>query len=551
MTNPSTTNSLLAQFNSLSQMSFVRQLIFMLILAASIGLGTAVVLWSQDSGHSALYVDLSDQDTADVIEALDQTGQEYRVENNGGLITVPSDRVRQIRMQLASQGLPRSSNRGFDILTDEQGLGTSNFIEQARYNRALEQELVQTIKQIQGIRDARVHLSIPRQNSFIRNSRQPSASIMIDIAQMQTPDDSHLSGILHLVASSVASLEPERVSIVDQRGNLLSNRNDSEFGSSSEAIRFTRNIEQNYSDRIIDLLAPIVGPGNVRAQVTAQVDYTAVETTEEIYNPATTVVRSEQVEQETSDISNAAAIPEPGSLSPFPPEEEEIAVDDALTATDTSSQSRSSTTRNFEIDRSVNLIRTVPGAIEQLSVAVLVDLQPDDVIAAADGEAPESDPALLQARIDRLTQLVQDAIGFDEARGDSVSVINEQFLTAAPVEVEELPLWQQPWIIPIVKQVLAGLAVILLMFGVLRPALKAVVSSPPRLPAQAGFPPEPGSNADLGEDQVNLSTQTATALGGAPGGRLSYDENLARAQNLVLQEPTRAARMIQNWIASE
>ncbi|MEZ5490675.1 MAG: flagellar basal-body MS-ring/collar protein FliF [Gammaproteobacteria bacterium] len=554
MANSSASTSLFAQLNSLSQLSLVRQIVFMLIVAAGIALGSATVLWSTSSGYSALYMGLSDQDSADVVAALEQNGARYRIENSSGQITVPADQVRRLRMQLASQGLPRTTSQGFDILDEDQGLGTSNFVEQARYNRALEQELTQTIKQIQGVRDARVHLSIPRQSSFIRNSRKPSASVMLDVMDMQVPGDSQLSGILHLVASSISGLETDQVSIVDQRGNLLSDRGNSELGNSTEAIRFTRSIEEDYSDRILDLLTPIVGVGNVKAQVAANIDFTAMETTEEVYNPETLAVRSEQLEEESADVNGGAAeTVVPGAVAAAPPADGENS--EGQTAADRSRQTRTSTVRNYEVDRSVSHIKTAPGAIEQLSVAVLVDLSATIALGGGeDGEAQTSSPAELQARIDRLTQLVRDAVGFNAARGDTVSVINEPFFSSPPAPVEEVPLWQQAWFLIAMKQAGAALVVLLLIFAVLRPALKAVVTTGKGSANQRSTPATGGSGADeFGDDQVQLSGMVGSQQLASPAGgpALTFDDNLARAQQLVMQEPTRAARMIQNWLANE
>ena len=411
-----------AQLISLSQLSLVRQLGFMLILAASIALGIATVMWSQTAGYTPLYTSMTSQDSSDVVAALEQRGVPYKIDNGTGLVTVPADRIREIRMQLANEGLPRTSSRGFDILEEDQSLGTSNFIEQARYQRALEQELVQTIKQIQGVRDARVHLSIPRQTSFIRNSRRPSASVMIDVAAMTQPGDTQLSGILHLVASSVAGMETEDVSIVDQRGNLLSDQNNSQLGNTSETMRYTRTIEQEYSNRIIDILTPIVGAGNVRAQVSANLDFTATETTEERYNPDNAVVRSEQVQEERlGGAGNGNTGVAPGTLADAPPQEGNANQQQAQQQGN--GNSRMSSTRNFEIDRSINHIRRAPGTIQQLSVAVLVDLQQGQL----NGEE-ELDQDEIDSRIERLTQLVRDSIGYSATRGDSVSVLNEPFL---------------------------------------------------------------------------------------------------------------------------
>ncbi|GAB5499134.1 MAG: flagellar basal-body MS-ring/collar protein FliF [Pseudohongiellaceae bacterium] len=550
MANTPISSNAMAQLNSLSQLTLVRQLGFMLILAASIALGIATVLWSRSADHTALYMGLSTQDASDVAAALDQRGLPYKIDSASGMITVPNDQVRQIRMQLASEGLPRSNSRGFDVLEEDQSLGTSNFIEQARYQRALEQELVQTIKQIQGVREARVHLSIPKQTSFIRNSRKPSASVMIDVTGTQQPGDSQLSGILHLVASSVAGLDAESVSIVDQRGNLLSQRSNSQLGNTSETIRHTRNIEQEYSNRIIDILTPIVGAGNVRAQVSANLDFTATETTEELYNPDNSVIRSEQVQEERTGVTNTVGGVAPGTLSPTPPQnqpQETPQAQPGQVQSDSSNNSRVSSTRNFEIDRSVNHIKRVPGSIQQLSVAVLVDLQAGISTTNEDGELVELDPAVAAARINRLTQLVQDAIGFSEARGDSVSVINEQFLTLEPIEAEAPPIWEEAWFGSTLKQAGASIVVILLIFGVLRPALKSVVAAAPM--SNAGQLTVAGG-MDVGEDQVALSGAAQEQLAQAPPVSV-YDQNLNKAQQLVTAEPQRAARMIQTWINND
>jgi len=546
MANTPISSSAMAQLNSLSQLTLVRQLGFMLILAASIALGIATVLWSRSADHTALYMGLNSQDAADVAAALDQRGLPYKIDSGTGMITVPNDQVRQIRMQLASEGLPRSTSRGFDILEEDQSLGTSNFIEQARYQRALEQELVQTIKQIQGVREARVHLSIPKQTSFIRNSRKPSASVMIDVTGTQQPGDSQLSGILHLVASSVAGLDAESVSIVDQRGNLLSQRSDSQLGNTSETIRYTRNIEQEYSNRIIDILSPIVGAGNVRAQVSANLDFTATETTEELYNPDNSVIRSEQVQEERTGVTNTTGSVAPGTLSPVPPQQQlEQEQQQNQVQSDSSNNSRVSSTRNYEIDRSVNHIKRAPGSIQQLSVAVLVDLQAGVTTTDEEGEVVELDPAVAAARVDRLTQLVQDAIGFSAARGDSVSVINEQFLSMEPVEAEAPAIWEQSWFSSTLKQAGASIVVIFLIFGVLRPALKSVVAVAPK--SSAGQLAAAGG-MDVGDDQVALSGQAQEQLAQAAPPASAYDQNLNKAQQLVTAEPQRAARMIQSWI---
>lgn len=561
MANIATTHSTFTQINALSQLHIVRQLVFMLIVAAGIALGTAIAMWSTNSEYTALYVNMASQDSADVITALEQNGTQFKIDGNSGAITVPSDIVQRVRLQLANAGLPRASSRGYAILEDEQSIGTSNFIQQARFNRALEQELVQTIKHIQGIRDARVHLSVPKQSSFIRNSNKPSASVMIDLINTQSLGETQLMGIVHLVASSVAGLEAENVTVVDQRGTLLTHRSNSEFGTSSENIRFTRGIEENYSGRIIDILTPIVGVGNVRAQVSANLDFTLIETTEETFNPNAVVIRSEQIQEEISGSSSTGAV-EPGTLSQTPPLADNDSVTDSVTdqvPSGNSNQTRISSTRNYEIDRSVSLIRTVPGSIRQISVAVLVDLHAGEnsVETTDDGTAPD-DAALAQIaeldqeKIDRLTQLVKNTIGFNEARGDIVSVISEQFYTVAELPpAAEIPIWQQAWVASAAKQSAAGLVVLFLIFGVLRPAMQSVVSTQESLPKQNKSLLAGASSTEIADDQESLSDHANTLPAPTAPGKSIYDENLSLAQDLVSKEPARAARMIQNWLAND
>jgi flagellar M-ring protein FliF len=526
----------LEQINSLTSLNIVRQLGLMLILAAAIALGTAVVMWSRDADMSVLYPNLSPSDSSAVLGVLEQGAVPYELDPRSGLIMVPTDQVQQLRLQLASQGLPRTNASGFDMLYEESTLGTSNFLEQARYNRALEQELVQTIKLIRGVRDVRVHLSIPKQSTFLRSGNKASASVMLDVAPGQIVNDNQIAGIAHLVASGVAGLDTDNVSIVDQKGTLLSRRKNSEFAVSSEHLQYTRNLEAEYTQRILDILTPVIGEGRVRAQVTADLDFTTIETTEESYDPAAVVLRSEQVSDESR---GQAPSPQPGALSANPPDLQpdgsvQAATPNAATPTQ---QSRTNATRNYEIDKSISYIRSVPGGIKRLSVAVLVDMP---AVGSTQGDAAATDAVAIDAeKLARLTTLVKDTIGFSEARGDSVNVVSERF-TASPLFAEEAttPIWQEAWVPGLMKQLAATAVVLLLIFAVLRPALKSVVV-------------QPGKQVVMPQnfDPVKLaSPETPTKQ---PAGKNDYDQNLTLAQSLVEQEPARAARMISEWVAND
>lgn len=557
--------TLLGQLASFSQLTLVRQIVFMLLLASSIALGVSVVLWSRDQDYSVLFADASAQDNADIITVLEQNQVKYQIDPRSGVISVPTSQVQQTRLQLATQGLPRTSNSGFNSLEQGSALGTSNFVEQTRYNRALEQELVTTIKLIRGVRDARVHLSIPKQNSFVRSGSKPSASVMLDLAGTQAISDIQIAGIAHLVSSSVAGMDSANVSIVDQKGTLLSKALDSEYQASSEQMKFTRELEQEYTQRIMSILSPVVGDGKVRAQVTAELDFTVVETTQENYDPAAVVIRSEQT-QEENRISDMAL---PGELSPNPPFQNnanaalanaDIATIDQANLTQQNLQARSNgqvrlnSTRNYEIDRSVSHRRSVPGSISRLSVAVVVDLQPPPQ-ANEEGQLTPvaADPVQAAEKIARLTQLVKDTIGYSEARGDSVNVISEVFTTAAPLpEPEPAPIWQEAWVMSAAKQAGASLVVLLLIFGVLRPAMKTVIKPMVTL---AGPTHVLGAGSAAGAlsvgGPVSSGLLTAEELQDKMPEKSEYDHNLQLAQNLVKNEPARAARMIKEWVAND
>ena len=450
--------------------------------------------------------------------------------------------------------MPENNSQGFGILNQEQDLGISNFIEQARFNRALEQELAATIRSLQGVRNSRVHLSIPKQTSFIRSSAKPSASVMVDLISPNSLGDTQISGIIHLVSSSVAGMDSDSVSVVDQMGNLLSQNSNAEFGGSTEHLRLTRQLEQEYRDRIVTILSPVVGLENVRAQVAADLDFTIMETTEESYDPNSVVVRSEQTQQEQSGANSTTTV-EPGALSATPPlnSGQQNAGEDVAT---TNNQSRINSIRNYEIDRSVSQIRTAPGNIRKLSVAVLIDLNGQEAPAAeielAEGEeAPLPEPFVPdQAKIDRLTQLVRDAIGYDELRGDSVSVIHEDFVPPPPIEeLAAPPIWQAPWVSSVAKYGASTAVVLLLIFAVLRPAMQATVAISSGEVRSLQAPGEDGLSP-----QVTLSGATdAAALPGAAAQtpQSNFDQNLTLAKTLVQNEPQRAARMIQNWLINE
>ena len=297
---------------------WLRQVAVMVGIAASVALGVAVVLWSQSPAFAPLYGSLAEKDASQVMEALQQAGAEYRVDEATGMVMVPAAKVKELRMQLAGQGLPNSVGMGFELLQQDTGFGTSQMVEKARYQQAIQGELARTIATIGAVQSARVHLAIPKQSVFVRKRQPPSASVTLRLHNGRTLEDAQVEAIVHLVASSVPELEPGRVTLVDHKGRLLSGERETrEMKLSATQFEHTRRIEEHLRQRVEDLLAPIVGRDKVRAQVTADVDFTVTEQTQERYNPDQPALRSEQLNEEQSRGTGAGGIP--GALSNQPP----------------------------------------------------------------------------------------------------------------------------------------------------------------------------------------------------------------------------------------
>ncbi len=540
-----------------------RQLAVMIGIAASVALGVAVVLWSQAPSMAPLYANLAEKDASQVVDALQKSGVEYHVDEATGMILVPAGKVKELRMKLASAGLPNSTGMGFELLQKDMGFGTSRLVERARYLQAMQGELARTIATIGAVQSARVHLAIPKQSVFVRERKKPSASVTVRLLAGRVLAPGQVDAIVHLVASSVPELEPGRVTVVDQKGNLLSGDASSrELKLSSTQFEYTRKVEALYRRRIEDLLAPILGADKVRAQVTADIDFTVTEQTQERYNPDQPALRSEQVNEEQRSAGGAQGVP--GALSNQPPAAgsapqvagKQQGQGAAGGVVDKTRQA----TRNYELDRVISHTRLSPNALRRLSVAVVVD---DKVSVGKDGKEIRTERT--PEEIERITQLVREAIGFDARRGDSVKVVNSPFLPPAPVEdLPEPALWEQAWFWDAVKQGGGVLLVLLLVFGVLRPTIKRLTAPPSSELALAGAAAGAAGGegatvtGPLGPDGQPLAEggEGGLALGSngepikLPGGG-EYENIMEAARNLVDEDPKRVAQLVKTWIVED
>ena len=532
----------------------LRQVGLMIGLAASVALGVAVVLWSQKPNYTLLYGNLSSKDAGHVIEALQKAGIRFEVDQSNGAVMVPSSELHSARMQLAKDGLPEGNAMGFEMLQQEQGFGTSQFIETARFQRALEGELSRTIATLRNVDSARVHLAIPKRSVFLRDRSEPTASVMVDLYSGRSLGDEQIAAIVHLVSSSVPHLVPENVTVVDQRGNLLSSREaNSGLGHSSGQLSYKSKLELNYAERIRELLEPIVGAGRVRATVNADLDFTVTERTQETYNPDLPALRSEQISEDQSTNARAAS-GVPGALSNQPPEAgvlqdpgaTRVGGEDVAAGVPRNSSRRS--VRNYELDKTISHTKLATGSIRRLSIAVVIDNKQDLNDA---GELVSK--AWADDELTRFTTLVKEAVGFQIQRGDSVNVINSSFVPVPePEQVPEPPLLQQPWIWDVAKQAVGALGLLIVVFGVLKPVMRSLAEKGAQAPGRDALVPAMagGPGAVGGEDQLSLSgANPRQAQLQAPG--TGYEQQLDAARGFVKDDPKRVAQVVKTWVAED
>ena len=456
-----------------------------LLVAAAIA---AIVLGRQPD-YRVLFANLSDKDGGAIVAQLSQMNVPYKYADGGGAILIPSERVHDVRLRLATQGLPKGSVTGFELMENSK-FGMTQFQERLNFQRGLEGELTRSIQALSSVQGARVHLALPNQNGFFREQQKPSASVLVSLHPGRMLDRAQLAGIVHLVASSVPELSPSAVSVLDDTGKLLSQSPDQAPGTEAnvQQLMFVQQIEQQYTRRIMDILEPVVGRDNVKAQVTAEVDFTQTESTSEQFRPNQTpdssAVRSQQV-LESRDASGKGPSGVPGAVSNQPPAQSTAPVNGANPAPTVGGQQgggldgqlgKRESTINYEVDKTVRVTRGSTGAIKRLSAAVVVNYQ------AVEDKGKMVSKALTPEQLEQMTALVRETIGFNRERGDSVNLMNTQFqMDAAPAG--EVPLWKQPEMIDLAKSfawpVGAVLFAALVLLGLVRPALKGAAPAKP------------------------------------------------------------------------
>jgi flagellar M-ring protein FliF len=535
-----------------NRLAGLRPLLLLVGIAVAVAAGVAVMLWWQGPNWSLLYGNLSAADASQVTQALQTSGIQYKLNDSSGAIMVPAGKVHEARLQLASQGLPDSSNGGIDLISKQTGIGVSEFMETARYQYALETELARTISALRGVEAARVHLAIPQQSAFVRERRAATASVLVQLKAGGRLDPGQVQAIVHLVASSIPELDSKLVTVVDQQGHLLSSPEGQNGDIPAEQFQAAQRLEETYIQRIEQLLTPLLGPGRVRAQVTVDLDPATNEQAREQYAPNSGIVRSEQTSEESSKGGAQGAGGVPGSLTNQPPAGGTVAAaaapaaatppaagaaagqaKPAATVTETAEtgpeNSSKQATRNFEIDRTLSYSRQPGGRVKRVTAAVLLD---NAHKTGADGK--ETSEALPPAQIEDITKLIKSAVGFDESRGDNVSVVNSAFrIDNETLTPESVPIWQRPWLQDAVRLALGALVLLALTLGVLRPLIR-------NLTANTGT-----GQAQLAGAVAGAGGEGATVAAAPP---MALEQQIADAKSMLAQDPKRAAQVVKSWV---
>ncbi len=533
----------------INRLGVLRQIGLMVGLAASVALGLALVLWLQEPNYQPLMNNIKPQDLEEATRVLNLNGYNFKIDHRTGMLLVEANKLYEARMKLAATGITNEQTIGYELLDKEQSLGTSQFMETARFKRGLEGELARSITSFNNIRNARVHLAIPKRSVFVRDSRQPSASVLVETSSARPITREQVDSIVNLVAGSVPEMNKSMVTVVDQNGNLLSKNDETELDKMvSKEFEYSRKMEEVLNNRITNLLSPIMGAERFRSQVSADIDFTQMESTEESYNPDAQVLRSEQTLDEQKQSLADGGIP--GALANQPPgnaQAPELAGAAAGQDGGVPTNIRSQKTRNYEVDRTISYTRQQQGRLKRLTVAVAID----DIRTINPETGAVTFTPWSEAELERLTLLVRNAVGYSAARGDSVNVINTPF---APVVVEpfaEPQIWEQDWFLDLIWKVLALLLAIIVIFAVIRPTFKNLATSGANAKELALAGDEDGlaQMTAMGEgasgERVSLSASDEFLLPGASEG---FDRQVNALKGLIAEDPARVAQVIRQWV---
>lgn len=540
-----------------------------LLLVAGIAAVVAVMvvfwLWSQKPDYRVLFSNFADKDGGAIVAELEKLNIPYKFSEGGSAIMIPADQVHQVRLRLAAQGLPKGGNIGFELL-ENQKFGVSQFVEQVNFQRGLEGELERSIQSISAVQAARIHLAIPKPSVFVREQQYPTASVLLNLHGGRRLDAQQVGAVVHLVASSVPNLSADHVTVVDQNGNLLSDNGNKlkQNGLDPEQMAYVENMQNSIARRVESIITPIVGAKNVRAEASAEIDFSHTEQANESYKPNSKpedmAVRSAQNRESQTTGGNNGAVP--GALSNQPPGESTAPINApgaqpegedtpvAAAPPQPPLNTQKDTTTNYELDKTISYIQQAKGGIKRLHVAVVVNHIP-----VVDSTGKTTYRALNAAEKQQVSDLAMQAMGFNSERGDTISVVNTPFVSEAQEKLAEPPLWKDPVVLDYAKDALRFIAGLIVLFVIYRKLLKPLANKLTgadkkeleELAAAAALPSVEGAAEGAeGEDALVTLSGDNPAL---PASGLT--QTLEAAKQVAKENPRMVANVVSNWTAAE
>ncbi len=520
-------------------------------------IGVVGMVMGRQAEWRVLYANLAEKDGGAIVAQLTTMNVPYKYADGGGAILVPADKVYDTRLKLASQGLPKGAVTGYEIMDTASRFGMTQFQERLTFQRGLEGELTRSIQALSSVASARVHLALPNQNGFFREQQKPSASVVVGMNAGRSLDRGQLAGIIHLVASSVPEMDAKAVTVLDDTGKLLSTPPEGDLGMGGDAqqLQYVQQIEQLYSKRILDILEPVVGRQNVRAQVTAELDFSQTESTSELYKPNqtpdSTAIRSQQSMESTNAANSGPATGVPGAVSNQPPGPSAAPINGAAqtpaaagASAAASAGGRKESIVNYEVDKTVRVVRGSTGMIKRISAAVVLNNQ-----TKTDAKGKTTTAPLTDAELAKLTALVQETIGFNKDRGDTLNVANAPF-TSDKVTAEPLPVWQQPELLDLARSFAWPVGTLLfgalVLMGAIRPALKVMAQ-----PVQARQTSASSGTLDAIESDQPDRPLLAAPSAAQPAEPSQADIALEDARKLTRDNPAAVANIVKTWINGE
>ncbi|QJQ94395.1 MULTISPECIES: flagellar basal-body MS-ring/collar protein FliF [Halomonadaceae] len=530
--------------------------------AAVVAIVIALLMWASSPEYRVLYSNLNEADGGRIIGELDQRGVAYRFSEGGQTLLVPSDQVHTLRLQLAEKGLPQGGNVGFELM-DNQAFGVSQFAEHINFQRGLEGELARSIESLGPVTRARIHLAMAKPSVFVRDREPAKASVVLTLHAGRSLSDGQVNAIIHMVSSSVSELAADDVTVIDHTGRLLSKPGGAARDLDGTQLNYIEEVERSYQRRIENILAPILGSQNLRAQVAAQIDFSSREETSERFGPNQApneaAVRSSQLSTSYSG-SDDIARGIPGALTNTPPgaapslielqetDEDGEPINDP---TQPPSNLRHDNVVNYEVDRNIAHIQHRRGQIERLSVAVVVNYREE-----RDAEGELARVPLSDAELNQINRLVRQAMGFSEIRGDEIEVVNSPF-TLERDETIEYAWWESPEIqalaLTLGRYLLVAFIALLLYLLILRPLIKRHTQQP--VLANAAL--EPGFRAVVGDDDENEQEAAKFGEGDDERGDTplrkrrksnDYEQNLKDAREMAQEDPRLVAMIVRSWM---